>query len=73
MGPVLKGQLSSQHRVDSDPQRPDVHELGVVGLPSEDLRRSVGGRAADRLAQLILVAEAAEAEVDQLGLAVPVE
>ena len=70
---ALEGEVARQHAEQQNPERPDVDGRPDVRLARDDLRRGVGGGAAEGLELLARAEGGAEAEVDDLADAARVE
>ncbi len=62
---IGEGRVAAEEDEGNDARRPDVHRVGVANL-QEDLRRDVGGRAANGEEQLVGENFSGKAKVGQL-------
>lgn len=69
----FKGELCSKHSVEGDAKAPDIDEFGIIALPSEDFRSSVGGRSTDGPSKFPHTRQATKPKVDEFHVPVFIE
>lgn len=69
----FKGQLSSKHRIERDPQAPNINQLRIITMPLDDLRRRVRRRPTNSPSKLSEVSSAAKAKIYKFHIPILIE